>query len=66
MLSCQAEWQRSEVGLIGCRSVKARMRTPAIVQGDLRTPTGPFYESCFILGIRGLGSWWPFMRRSIR
>src|SRR5258708_11735037 len=42
------------------------MRTPAIVRGDLRTPTGPFYESCFILGIRGSGSWWPFMRRSIR
>ena len=31
-LGCQAEWQRVEVGLIGCAAVKARMRSPAVVK----------------------------------
>ena len=31
-LGCQAEGQRGEVGLIGCRAVKARMRSAAVVE----------------------------------
>jgi hypothetical protein len=34
-LGCQAEWQRGEVGLIGCRAVKARMRTSAIIKIEI-------------------------------
>ena len=37
-----------------------------VVQQGLRTPTGPFSESCFILGIRGSGCGWRFLRRSAR
>jgi hypothetical protein len=45
-LGCQAEGQRAKVGLIGCDAVKARMRSAAVVQQGLRTPTGPFSENC--------------------
>ena len=31
-LGCQADWQFVEVGLIGCGAVKARMRSPAVVE----------------------------------
>ncbi|MER2634669.1 MAG: hypothetical protein ABTQ30_12530, partial [Rhizobiaceae bacterium] len=37
-----------------------------VVQQGLRTPTGPFFESCFIDGIRGSGDGWRSMRRSRR
>jgi hypothetical protein len=65
-LGCQAEWQRGEIGLIGCLAVKARVRSAPIVQQGLRTPTGPFSENCFIIGIRGSGCEWRSMRRSTR
>src|SRR6516165_1074949 len=65
-LGCQAEGQRGEVGLIGCRAVKARMWAPAVAQQRLGTPTGPFSENCFIDGIRGSGCRWLSTRRSTR
>src|SRR6516164_4208104 len=34
-LGCQAEGQRGEVGLIGCRAVKARMWAPAVVEVEV-------------------------------
>ena len=34
-LGCQAEWQLVEVGLIGCRRVKARMRPAVIVEVEI-------------------------------
>src|SRR3974390_2220771 len=34
-LGCRAEGQRGEVGLIGCRAVKARMWAPAGVEGGV-------------------------------
>ena len=57
-LGCHADGQRVEVGLIGCVAVKARVGPAAIVQQGLRTPTGPFSENCFIIGIHGLGCGW--------
>ena len=57
-LGCHADGQRVEVGLIGCVAVKARVGPAAIVQQSLRTPTGPFSENCFIIGIHGLGCGW--------
>src|SRR6476646_4780389 len=34
-LSCQAEWQGVQVGLIRCASVKARMRAASIVEVEI-------------------------------
>jgi hypothetical protein len=65
-LGCHADGQRIEVGLIGRRAVKARMWSTVIVQQGLRTPTGPFSENCFIIGIRGSGCGWRFTGRSTR
>ena len=35
MLGCQAARQRREVGLIGCRAVKARVRSPGVVEIEI-------------------------------
>ena len=37
MFGCHAELQQFEVGLVGCRAVTARMRSPAIVQIEIST-----------------------------
>jgi hypothetical protein len=63
---CHADWQRIEVGVIGCVAVKARMRPAAIVQQRLRTPTGPFFARFFIGIILGLVAEFAFMRPSTR
>ncbi|MET4323849.1 hypothetical protein [Bradyrhizobium sp. RT5a] len=42
-------------------AVKARVRTLAIVQRDLRTPTGPFFAKFFIGIILGLVAEFAFM-----
>ena len=54
----QADWQhdlRAEVRSIGRHAVKAQMRSAAIVQQGMRTPTGPSYGKFSIRTIRGLG-----------
>jgi hypothetical protein len=56
----------AEVEGIWCLSVKARMRSSEIVQHDERTPIGPRSARSFILGIRGQGASFIFMRRSRR
>ena len=63
-LGCQAERQRREVGVIGCYAVKARVWTSAIIQRDLRTPTGPSFGICTTAFIRGLVFRSQFMLRS--
>ena len=42
------------------------MRTPAVVQRGLRTPTGPFFARFFIGIILGLVAEFAFMGRSTR
>lgn len=60
------ERRKIEVGLIRGAVVKARMRTAAIVQLRLRTPTGPFFVRFFISIILGLVAEFAFMGRSTR
>jgi hypothetical protein len=42
-LGCQAEWQRGEVGLIGCDAVKARVRTPNAHRTEERKVLYPWH-----------------------
>jgi hypothetical protein len=65
-LGRRAERRKIEVGLIRGAIVKARMRTAAIVQQRLRTPTGPFFARFFIDIILGLVAEFAFMERSTR
>jgi hypothetical protein len=54
-LGCRAERQRVEEDLIGRGAVKARVRAPAIVQLDDRTPTGLKFGRFGTGGTPGLG-----------
>jgi hypothetical protein len=65
-LGRQAEWLLVEVGLIWCGVVKALMRSAAIIQRGLRTPTGPFFARFFIGIILGLVAEFAFMGPSTR
>src|SRR5262245_23277528 len=46
--------------------IERLMRPFEIVQQGLRTPTGPFSENCFIIGIRGSECGWRSTRWSTR
>src|SRR6266566_5660373 len=48
------------------RQAESLVRPYVIVQQGLRTPTGPFSENCFIIGIRGSGCGWRSTRRPTR
>jgi hypothetical protein len=65
-LGRQADWRLVEVGLIWCGVVKALVRSAAIVQQGLRTPTGPFFARFFIDIILGLVAEFALMGPSTR
>src|ERR1700704_4875284 len=58
--------RRDAIVLSGRVVAERLVRALFIVQQGLRTPTGPFSENCFIVGIRGSGCEWRSMRRSTR
>jgi len=52
--------------LIRGAAVKARVKTPAIAQRGLRTPTGPFFAKCVIGIIPGLVAEFTFIGPSTK